>query len=160
MGTYITTKCGHCNVKWEFLNSTRLNIKLGPPIIKCSSCNGLNKTKHKLYRDMNTFEKVWLYVEQTFLRFIFNLGVIIMGFGMLYGSLLMEEEDGTIPLNNMLEIDNYFGIIIFLSIGLGIIWFGFNNLKQSFQLKEIIKIYEETHDKNGGFIWSHEYYEY
>ena len=79
---------------------------------------------------------------------------------MLYGSLLMEEEDGTIPLNNMLEIDNYFGIIIFLSIGLGIIWFGFNNLKQSFQLKEIIKIYEETHDKNGGFIWSHEYYEY
>ena len=158
MGSYITTKCGHCNIKWEFLNSTRLNIKLGPPIIKCSNCNGLNTTKHKLYRDMSTLEKIWLYVEQTFLRFLFNLGVILSGFGMLYGTLLLEDEEGRIPLNKMIEIDNYVGIIIFLLIGIGIVWFGYNNLKQSFQLKEIIKSFEGVHDKNGGFVWSNEYY--
>lgn len=158
MGTYITTKCGHCKVKWEFLNSTRLNIKLGPPIIKCSHCGGLNKTKHKLYRDMNIFEKIWLYVEQTFLRFTFNLLVICLGFGILYGTLFMKDEDGKIPLNKMIEIDNYLGILIFLGMGLGVIWFGYINLKSSFHLKEIISSYEELHDNNGGFIWSNEYY--
>lgn len=159
MGIYTTTKCGHCGEKWEFLSSKRSNILLGPPVVKCSSCNGLNKTKHKLFRDMNNLEKGWFYLQQGFLRIIYNVFIILLGIGLSYGLLFLEDEKGKIPFNSMVDMGNYVGIIIFGGMGLSMVWFGWKNLKQSFQLNDIIENLENTYDNNGDFVWSWEFYE-
>lgn len=157
---YVTTKCGHCKTKWEFLSSERVDILLGPPVVKCSSCGGLNKTKHKLYRDMNFFQKSWFFIQQGLLRIIYNSGIIVFGILIPRNFLITRDKYGNIPLVGYLEDGNYFGPLIITGIGLGISWFGYNNLKDSFQLKGITRELEKRFDDNGGFLWSNEFYNF
>tara|TARA_B100001057_G_scaffold467842_1_gene526372 strand:- start:120 stop:578 length:459 start_codon:yes stop_codon:yes gene_type:complete len=152
MATYITTRCGHCNIDWEFLNRKRLNIKLGPPIVKCSSCLKLNKTKHKLYKDMTKFEKGWLIFSQTFLRAIVSIAFMLGGIWFIYNLWFGPDTE---------VYETGYGIGIFMSLlGVGWSYLGYKGFLGVFQLKESIESFENYHNKNGGFIWSYEYYNF
>lgn len=44
MAIYKTTRCSKCGLKWQFMERNPIDLIVGPPIIKCSSCNTLHKT--------------------------------------------------------------------------------------------------------------------
>ena len=44
MAIYKTTSCSGCGVKWQFMERNPIDLIVGPPVIKCSSCNTFHKT--------------------------------------------------------------------------------------------------------------------
>ena len=57
MAVYTTTKCGHCGDTWEWMEQG-ITPSIGTPVIKCRKCDGLNYTKHVLYRDASIARKI------------------------------------------------------------------------------------------------------
>ena len=157
MGTYKTSKCGHCKKTWAFMEYGG-DSSCGPPIIKCVHCNSLNRTKMKLYRNMNLFSRITFWLGRGLFKSIFGFFMIGFGLAIFYWQYLTVEENGQTPLAYMLEINNWFGIIIFHAIALGVVWLGIFQIKEALSTKKQIKSMEELFDKNGGFFWSNQQY--
>lgn len=147
MGVYYTTKCGHCNIKWEFLNM-RGNTKLGPPIVKCSSCFKMNKTKYKLYRDMSIFEKTVWYVQCLF-SIGFGLIMLIGGLFLLFDMIFYGGH-----ISGIIEESDWLGWVF----SIGLILIGSRNSSEIFHLNSHRKDLEHFFDSNGGFLWSNQTY--
>jgi len=146
MGIYKTTKCGHCGIKWEFLKPS-LDEKLGPPFIKCQSCNTLNKTKSKLYRDLSLKEQDKLRFKNDKIFFIINILIIILC--LLWGWGLLQVEIEERSLIGTLLVLSIPGLILFNSI---------KRIEGHQPLNEIVSELEKEYDNNGGFIWSNQWY--
>lgn len=143
MTAIVTTSCGYCGIPWE-LNGIGISPYVGPPIVKCASCGGLNKTKHKLFRDMGVFEKGWFYIRHGLIHGILMGSIVATGGVMIYGSYI--------------ERRNFNSLTFMIScLGAFFIYFGIKHLIPIFTLREITRIFEDIHDKNGGFVWSYEY---
>ena len=146
MGIYKTTKCGFCDIKWEFLKPS-LDDRLGPPIIKCQSCNTLNKTKSKLFRDLTQKEQKMIKFKNDKLFFLINTFLIVIS--ILLGWILLGIE---------VEDRSLMGTLIVLSVP-GLILFGsIKRIEEHESLDEIVSKIENEYDKNGGFIWSNQWY--
>lgn len=143
MGVYTTTKCGNCKKYWELFSYGRRG-KIGSPIVKCRSCNSLNRTNLFLYRDSSRFTRIWFWTERTFESLFFS----ILGF-LLGGSLLLSDKFSAGE-----------DIPVFLKfIGIGIISFSFYGLYNFFNIKKNMSEIEKTFDNNGGFLWSDQQYD-
>jgi hypothetical protein len=141
MGTYTSSRCGHCGSTWQFMESGR-NSKFGSPIVKCVTCKGLNKTNSKLYRDMNLFSRVLFWFRQA------------VTWGLING--LLPLVGGVYGLVKALEAESALGGI-FATL---FILFGSYNLYGLTKLMDKIKETEDLFDKNGGFLWSNEQHEF
>lgn len=136
MGTYYTTKCGHCNVKWEHFSSRRRS-SFGSPNIKCRSCGGMNATAMNLYRDFNLFQKLLYWVVNLIQDLLF----------LFFGLILFIGGIWSIS-------DSFSGVKLFpILVGLYLI---VRTVMGLFAYSENRKYIEETYDSNGGFLWSDE----
>ena len=137
MAIYTTTSCGSCGAEWESMSVGKRN-SVGPPLVKCKVCNTLNKTSHKLYRNMNTFNRILFWLGEGTYSFIFGLG----GLGGAIGMALFAND-----------INIFLRIIIPIILGaLGCLVL-INLFNKPKQISEI----EEIYDKNGGFMWSDDF---
>ena len=137
MGVLKSTSCGSCGAKWQVLESVGNNM-LGSPLVKCRVCKSLNKTSLKLYRDMNLFKKIIFWTDTIFTHSILGFAALFFGIGVGFFAEVSYMQKFialiiTIPL------------FIFLT-------------KNLFYLPKAIKYFEETYDKNGGYLWSNEMY--
>lgn len=146
MGVYKTTKCGYCNDTWEFFYPLS-DESLGPPIIKCVKCYHLNKTKSKLFREMNEKEQNWIKFKNDTLFFIINTIIILFGIVMMWGLLGIEVENRS-----------YIGTLIVLSIPGSIIFGSIKRIVKHQPLNEIVSELEKEYDNNGGFLYSNQWY--
>ena len=157
MGTYQTSKCGHCKKTWAFMEYGG-DSSCGPPVIKCVHCNGLNRTKMKLYREMTFFNKLTFWLGRGLVKPIFGLFMIGFGMAILYWQYLTVEDNGQSPMSHMLEINNWFGIIFFHAIAIGVAWLGISQIRDTLSTKKQVQIMEQIFDENGGFFWSNQQY--
>lgn len=157
MGTYQTSRCGHCKKTWAFMQYGA-DSSCGPSVIKCIHCNSLNRTKMKLYRDMTSFDRFTFWLRRGFLKPIIGLIMLGIGMGIIYWQYLTVEENGQFPMANMLENNGWFGIIIIHVIAISFAWYGISHIKDTLLTKKQIKEMEEIFDKNGGFFWSNQQY--
>lgn len=157
MGTYQTSKCGNCENTWSFMKYGG-DSSCGPSVIKCVHCNGLNRTKMKLYRDFSLLNKLAFWLGRGLFKPIFGLFMMVSGLGILYWQYLTVEDNGLSPMSHMLEINNWFGIIFFHAIAIGVAWLGISKITDTFSTKKQIMAMEQLFDKNGGFFWSNEQY--
>jgi hypothetical protein len=132
MGTYSTTKCGHCNYAWEIMEYGSKG-SIGPPVIKCRNCLGMNKNPQVLYREADWYTKLVFWLRVSLNALVFGLGGIAAGIGFY------------LNLDSNLK---WFGVFPFL--------FGIFIVFQTSQNKKAINILEKTFDNNGGFVWSDE----
>jgi len=147
---YSTSKCGNCGKYWEYMNSSGNMDKLGPPIIKCSSCGSMNKTKFKLFREMSVFEKIILF-GKNFVVACFGLGMVVVGLCALYDYFL---NGGIWGLGGF--FDEWYGVLIvgfLLLFGTGAVLGSSPN-----RIRKVINNLESSFDLNGGYISSEEYY--
>ena len=135
MGKYKTTKCGHCKHYWEILAPAGSAV-VGPPIIKCRNCNGLNRTSRNLYRDVKVSQKIYFWAGTLISSIIFGIGGIAGGIGLISN----KDKSGTL------------GIIM----GSFFLIFGVLNFYILYKTKDGLKVMEDDFDKNGGFLWSDE----
>ena len=133
MGIYTTTKCGHCNDLWEDMD-WGAHPSIGPPIIKCRKCGGLNKTKQVLYRDASLPTKISFWFGQGMNALLYGVGGVGIGIAMLSS---MDKN----------------GWIAFFPLGFGVF-----QLYELTQQTKGAKALEECFDNNGGFLWSDEAY--
>lgn len=136
MAKYQSSSCGHCGVNWQFMGSNDTNI--GPPKVKCRSCNQINSTKMYLYRDANWFGKLYYWISLLFNTILFSGVALAVGIGGLMGKF----ESGII---------GYVVGVISLTISL----FMFKNIMR---IPKNIQVLEKLYDRNGGFLWSDQYY--
>ena len=132
MGVYVTTRCGHCDYAWAKMEYGDTG-EIGPPVIKCRNCLGMNNTKQLLYRDSDGYTKFVFWGRTILNAFFFGLGTIIMGVGFF------------VKLEGNLK---WFGILPFLT--------GVIVLYQTSLTTKAAKALEETYDNNVGFLWSDE----
>ncbi|WP_282125621.1 hypothetical protein [Marinifilum flexuosum] len=151
MGTYTTTKCGNCGHAFETLNYGRHSI-VGPPKIKCASCNTINMTSFKLYRDMGMSNKIYFWIGQVFGTAIMGLVSFIIGVSWLY---YMTTNGDYVK---MWEIDNYIGLLILGGIPISLLFKGVFHIKDLSLVKKSCEAIEDLYDKNGGFILSDQYF--
>ena len=130
----------------------------GPPVIKCIHCNSLNRTKMKLYRDMTIFNKITFWLGYGVFKTIFGAFMIFFGMGTLYFLYAIFQDNGLTMMAHMLEINNWFGIILFHAIAAGVTWVGILQIRETLSAKKHIKIIEDLFDKNGGYFWSNQQY--
>ena len=136
MGTYYTTKCGHCNVKWENFVSRR-SSSFGPPNIKCRICGGMNVTAMDLYRDFNLFQKVFYWAGNIIQDLLF----------LFFGLILL--------VGGIWSINDSFSAVKLIPILIGL-YFIVRVVMTFFAYSKNRKYIEETYDSNGGFLWSDE----
>ncbi len=148
MATYVSTKCGVCGSYWEY-NEQGRHMSFGPPIVKCSFCGSLIKTKFKLFRDMNILEKIWFLSGQVLLRFA-------LGIGASYGIYYIVKTQ-YIPMWNDINLAGKIitGLIL-LVIGLWGVFTIFDTLFTNTNIKDV----ENEFDKNGGYITSESWYKH
>ena len=147
---YSTSKCGGCGKYWEYMNSSSNMTKLGPPIIKCSSCGSMNRTKFKLFREMTVFEKIILLGGQLFVA-CFSLGMVVVGLCILYDYFL---NNGDWRMGS--AFNEWYGVLIVVFLML----FGSGGVLGSLpnKIRRVINNLESSFDLNGGYISSEEYY--
>ena len=134
MAVYTTTSCGSCGAEWESMSVGKRN-SVGPPLVKCKVCNTLNKTSHKLYRNMNTFNRILFWLGEGTYSFIFGLGGAV--------GMALFANDINIFLRIIIPVIlGALGCLVLINL--------FNKPKQ---ISEI----EEIYDKNGGFMWSDDF---
>ena len=158
MAIYTTTKCGFCNCAWEFLDNKRADVIVGPPVIKCENCGALNKTKKKLFRDLNIIQKTYFIVEQTLFRFIYSSFIIFFGFAAFYFPFTNKSVSGSMFIPEMEEPKKFIAAILFVTAAYFIIKAGYENMKQILLVNDFIKQVEKQHDKNGGYVLSKDFY--
>ena len=141
MAVYTSHQCGHCNVYWDILSQGADN-PVGPPLVKCRKCNGMNKTSHKLYRDMSSFDKVSFWIKQASSNIFFGLMGLFVGVGFSYKAITDYDE---------------LGWIVFIAI-IGGISLAYSQFKNLYTTPNQIKNVEKLYDQNGGFLWSDEQY--
>ncbi len=145
MVVYSSAKCGHCGISWTSLNPNAPSQsfdKIGPPVIRCSTCLKDNKTKWKLPRDLNIIEKLINVKGKQVFGILFSLAIIIGGF--YFGIGIYLETDGGL----------FEGLFFFC---LGVIP-GVIGLKNNLTVHTDLDYLERKFDKNGGFCWSNEIY--
>ena len=157
MATYQTTKCGHCNTKWSFMQYGE-DSSCGAPIIKCINCKGLNKTKMKLYRDMNSINRFMFWIGRGFVKPLASLVMIAVGIYVLYRIYFITDKFGVTHMSEMLEINNWLVIIFSNVVPLVIVFMGAEQIKDTLSLTKQLKLMEKTFDENGGFVWSNQQY--
>lgn len=131
----------------------------GPPFVKCSSCDHLNRTKYTLWRDMSIFKKTSVLFGQIIRALVY--GVFPIGFSIVWThyhfvSSMKGFDSG---LAYMLSINNWFGIIFFSLIPIGMVFLGTSEIKKFFNLFKTFKYDENLFDKNKGFLWSYEWFD-
>lgn len=136
MGKYQTTKCGYCGINWAIMSAVDSNI--GPPKVKCRNCDEINNTEMYLYRDANWFGKLYYWVSSLINVIIFGGISFVLGIGGLSGKF----DSGNL------------GYVV----GLVALVFSLFKFKDVFEIPKSIKNLERIYDKNGGFLWSDEYY--
>ncbi len=112
----------------------------------------------KLYRDMTFFNKLTFWLGRGLVKPIFGLFMIGFGVGILYWQYLTVEDNGVSPMSHMLEINNWFGIIFFHAMAIGVAWLGIAQMRDTFSTKRQIIAMEQLFDENGGFFWSNQQY--
>jgi hypothetical protein len=157
MGTYQISKCGHCKKTWASMEYLA-DSSCGPSIIKCVLCDSLNLTRMKLYRDMTFFKRFIFWLVRGIVKPIFGLFMLGLGIGFLYWQYLTIDEGGQTPMSHMFEINNWFTIIFFNAIAIGLGWLGILNIRDSLSIKMQINQMEKLFDKNGGYLWSNQEY--
>ena len=150
MAVYTTAKCGHCGINWTTLNPNTPNTvfgKLGPPVIKCSTCYRDNKTNYKLIRDLNPLEKI-LYVKvKNIFGIILSLCFIAVGFYLGFVVTPGAKDEGIVP-----------AVILFSVFSVAFVVLGVIGIKNNVNGSSDFDCLEMKYDSNGGFLWSNEYY--
>ena len=159
-----SSKCGHCGANWNI--SIGANSNIGPPVIKCKSCNGLNKTNMYLYRQANLFGKIWFWITQSLGGFY-----MIIPIGIIYAQFVTTSETVYDRWGDVVEIkeippDPNAFLIGFALVLAAVIFYLFIPLDSLKFIKEL----ERRFDENGakayvtesskdydGFLWSDEW---
>ena len=112
----------------------------------------------QLYKEMSGISRFLFWLGRGFLKPIFGIFAAGIGIGILYWQYFIIEDHGKTPMNYMLEIKNWFGIIFFNILGIGIFWFGITQIRDTLKTYSHIKLMQHVYDKNGGFFWSNQQY--
>ena len=150
MGTYRFSKCGNCGHFFETGEWGR-DSAFGPPMIKCSLCDSLNKTNYTLFRDMSFFKKASVIFGQFFRVLLFGIGGIFFSIGWIWNFL---DLPGVIQNG----VDSIVGFLLMLAIPIGILIYAISEIRSFLNLFKTIKTYEKMYDKNKGFLWSNEWF--
>ena len=72
---YETALCPHCKKYWVLNRPSKSPFnRIGPPLIKCSGCGGVSRTKYVLYEEASLFRKAWTrgkyFLEILFFSFL------------------------------------------------------------------------------------------
>ena len=146
MATYVTTRCGICGAIWEEHSPGR-HSSFGPPVVKCSSCGGYQRTKFKLFRDMNLLEKALFLFGQVLFKLCISL-VLFIGSTYFFTDYYFEEFSSFTTFEMI--VGGIGGGIFFLAS-----IFTFIDVIST---RTAIKDTESKFDANGGFISSEDWY--
>ena len=150
MGTYRFSKCGNCGHIFESGEWGR-DSAFGPPIIKCSLCNNLNKTNYTLFRDMSFFKKLSVISGQFFRVLLFGIFGIFFSIGWVWK---IVDLPGVIQNG----VQSIVGFLLSLTIPIGVLIYAISEIKGFLNLFKTIEAYEKMYDKNEGFLWSSEWF--
>ena len=158
MAVYRFSKCGNCGDRFENMAEGG-DSAYGPPFIKCSSCNHLNKTKYTLWRDLSILKKISVMFGQIVRLIMYGIGGIVASIVIAYHTFIKSSNGFDSNLEYMLSINNWFAIILFLLVILGLLYLAKSEIKGFFNLFKTFKYQENLYDKNKGFLWSYEWFD-